>query len=135
MPIPQSVSIQAATAAIAELRRAWLDAVTNADADRLASMVTEDVVVVHGDGRSLHGKVNFREDFLRGFAAFSIEQRTSPVEILLHGRWAFDVADVETRLTPRKGGESHQVRSTTVTALHQQPDGSWKVARVLGLLD
>ena len=135
MPISQSASIQTAIAGVAELRRAWLNAVEIADADRLASRVTDDVVVVHGNGGILQGKVNFREDFLRGFAAFSIEQRTSPVEIVLHGRWAFDVAEVETCFTPRKGGEPHHVRSTTVTALYQQPDGSWMVARVLGLIE
>jgi ketosteroid isomerase-like protein len=33
---------------IAAVRQAWLDAVRAADAERLAAMVTEDVVVVHG---------------------------------------------------------------------------------------
>jgi ketosteroid isomerase-like protein len=35
---------------IAAVRQAWLDAVRAADAERLATVVTDDVVVVHGNG-------------------------------------------------------------------------------------
>ena len=41
---------------IAAIRQAWLDAVRAADAERLAAMVTDDVVVVHGDGRCVRGR-------------------------------------------------------------------------------
>jgi ketosteroid isomerase-like protein len=40
-----------ATLEITALREAWLAAVTSADADRLACLVTDDVVVIHADGR------------------------------------------------------------------------------------
>jgi len=37
---------------IAAVRQAWLDAVRTADAERLSAIVTGDIVVVHGNGRS-----------------------------------------------------------------------------------
>jgi len=40
--------------------------------DRLVALVTE-AVVVHGDGRSVRGRKELKQDFLKGFAAFSIE--------------------------------------------------------------
>ena len=48
-PEPESHSVARAIAAV---RQAWLDAVKSGNAERLADMVTEDVVVVHGDGRA-----------------------------------------------------------------------------------
>ena len=119
---------------IAAVRQAWLDAVRAADAGRLAAMVTDDVVVVHGNGRCVCGREELREDFLKGFEAYSIEQNVSNPEVVVRGGWAFEISEVESRLTPRRGGEATQVRSTTVVALSQQPDGSWKVGRVLGLV-
>ena len=102
---------------------------------RLAAMVTNDVVVVHGNGRCVRGRDELKADFLKGFEAFSIEQNVSSVEVVVRGRWAFEISEVESWLTPRLGGESTHVHSTTIVALNRQPDGSWKVGRVLGVLD
>jgi ketosteroid isomerase-like protein len=41
------------------------------DADRLSAMVTDDVVVIHGNGRCLGGKDELKADFLKGFERFS----------------------------------------------------------------
>lgn len=127
--------INLAFSSIAAVRQAWLDAVRAGDAERLAAMVTDDVVVVHGNGRCVRGREELRMDFLKGFEAFSIEQSVSAAEVVVRGRWAFEIAEVESRLTPRSGGESTRVDSTTVVALNRQSDGSWKVRRVLGVLD
>jgi ketosteroid isomerase-like protein len=59
---------------IAALWQAWPDAVRASDAERLATMVSEDVVVVHCDGRCVRGREELKQDFVRGFEAFSIEQ-------------------------------------------------------------
>ena len=119
---------------IAAVRQTWLDAVRAADAERIAAMVTDDVVVVHGDGRCVRGREELKADFLKGFEAFSIEQKVYDAEVVIHGRWAFEISEVESRLAPRDGGEVMHVHSTTVVALNQQADGSWKVGRVLGLV-
>jgi len=120
---------------IAAVRQAWLDAVKAGDAERLAALVTDDVVVVHGNGRCVRGRDELKVDFLRAFEAFSIEQNASLVEIVIRAAWAFEICEVESRLTPHCGGESTQVQSTTVVALNRRSDGSWKVGRVLGILD
>jgi ketosteroid isomerase-like protein len=82
----------------------------------------------------VRGREGLKEDFLKGFEAFSIEQDVSNAEVVVRGGWAFEISEVESTLTPRRGGEATLVRSTTVVALSQQPDGSWKVGRVLGVL-
>ena len=131
-PAPDSNSVASSVAAV---RQAWLDAVRTGDIERLAAMVTDDVVVVHGNGRCVRGREDLKADFLKGFESFSIEQNVSSTEVVVRGGWAFEIAEVESKLTPQCGGESTHVHSTTIVALNRQSDGSWKVGRVLGVLD
>jgi len=131
-PAPDSSSV---AASVASVRQAWLDAVKAGDVERLAAMVTDDIVVVHGNGRCVRGRDELKTDFLKAFESFWIEQNVSSAEVVVRGRWAFEIAEVESRLKPQGGGESTQVHSTTIVALNLQSDGSWKIGRVLGLLD
>jgi len=62
---------------IAAMRQTRLDAVRACDAKRLAAMVTADVVVVHDNGRCARGREELRQDFLKGFETFPIEQSVS----------------------------------------------------------
>lgn len=126
--------IDSAISSITALRQAWLDAVRAGDAEQLATMVTNDVVVVHGNGRCIHGRDELKTDFLRGFENFSIEQAVTSPEVILRGRWAFEIAEVQSKLIPLRGGQPIKVSSTTVVVLGRQVDGSWKVERVLGVL-
>ncbi|HEY4051357.1 MAG TPA: DUF4440 domain-containing protein, partial [Acidobacteriaceae bacterium] len=61
-------SIDSDVSKIAAIREAWLAAVKAGDANRLADMVTDDVVVVHDNGRCVCGKQELKADFLDGFA-------------------------------------------------------------------
>jgi uncharacterized protein (TIGR02246 family) len=117
------------------IRQAWLDAIRAADVERLAALVTDDVVVVHGTGRCVRGRDELKMDFRNAFDAFSVEQNVTTEGLVVRESWALEIADVETKLTPRSGGEETVFHSTTVTALKRQSDGSWKVGRVLGVLD
>ncbi len=132
LPEPKTDSIASPIVAV---RQAWLDAVKAGDAERLAAMVTDDIVVVHGNGRCVRGREEVKADFVKGFEAFSIELNVSSTEVVLRGRWAFEIADVESTLIPVGGGKPIRISSTTVVALGRQPDGAWKIGRVLGVLD
>jgi uncharacterized protein (TIGR02246 family) len=131
---PERMGDDSAASAIGAVREAWLSAIRSGDVERLGTLVTDDVVVVHGNGRCVCGRDELKTDFRRGFEAFSIEQNVSFPEVVFRGEWAFEIAEVETRLIPHSHGEPAHVHSTTVVALRQQPDGSWKVGRVLGLV-
>jgi uncharacterized protein (TIGR02246 family) len=89
---------------ITALREGWLEAVRSGDSSRLASLVANDVVIVHGDGRRIRGKDEFEADFLRAFESFRIDQRVVDQEIRIRGNWAFEIAKVESTLTPTCGG-------------------------------
>jgi uncharacterized protein (TIGR02246 family) len=120
---------------ITALREAWLAAVKVGDAETLAGMLTDDVVVVHGNGRCVCGKEAVRADFLEGFRRFAIDQRVSSTELFVREKWAFEISEVESELTPVQGGQQLCAHSRTVVVLSRQPDASWRVCRVLGLLD
>lgn len=119
---------------ITALREAWLAAVRSTDVRRLALLVADDVVIVHGDGRCIHGKGEFETDFLKAFESFQIDQRVIDPEIKVRGDWAVEIARVESTLTPIAGGETKRAITTTLVAMRRQRDGTWKVARVVGLL-
>jgi len=123
------------SSSIDAVRQAWLAAIRAADIERLAALVTDDIVVVHGTGRCVRGRDELKMDFGNAFDAFWVEQGVSTAGLVVRGSWALEIADVETKLTPRTGGEQSVFHSTTATALKRQSDGSWKVGRVLGVLD
>jgi uncharacterized protein (TIGR02246 family) len=120
---------------IAALRVAWIAAVKARDADRLSGMVTNDVVVVTGNGRCVCGKDELKVDLLKGFERFSIDQRVSSADVIIRDKWAFEISEVESTMTPVSGGVQTHAHSRTVVVLVRQSDFSWKVARVLGLID
>jgi len=124
-----------ATLEINALREAWLAAVTSADADRLACLVTDDVVVIHADGRCVRGRDELKADFVKAFESFLIDQRVLDSDVTIRGNWAFEIAKVESTFTPVAGGETIRAITTTLVAVRRLPDGAWKVARVLGLLE
>lgn len=130
-----SASNEPVISSIATGRRNWLDSVRTGDTDRLASMVVDDIVVVHGDGRCVCGRDEVKEDFRKGFDAFSIDQDVKSVDVIVRRQWAVEISEVKTTLISRAEGEPKEFHSTTVVALHQQQDGSWKIRRVLGLFD
>jgi ketosteroid isomerase-like protein len=102
--------IDSAVSKIAALREAWIAAVKASDADRLSSMVTDDVVVVRGNGRCVCGKNELRADFLRGFEQFAIDQRGSSAEVIVRDKWAFEIGEVESTLH-----RSREVHKSTLT--------------------
>lgn len=82
-----------ASSSIDAVRQSWLDAIKAADVERLASLVTDDVVVVHGTGRCVRGRDELKMDFRNAFAAFSIEQSVSTAGLVVRGSWALEIAD------------------------------------------
>jgi uncharacterized protein (TIGR02246 family) len=120
-------------AQVGVLRAAWLAAVKAGDAERIAAMVTDDVVIVHGDGRSICGREQLKADFLNVFKTFSIVQKVLNPQITVRDDWAVEIAEVESTLTPIRGVVPIHVVTMTVIALRRQAAGEWKVARVMGM--
>ena len=69
----------------------WSAAVTNVDIGTLRELMTDDIVVVHGNGRLVQGKEAGAADLVRGLAGVRIVQSVKSEETIVAGEWAFDL--------------------------------------------
>jgi len=112
----------------------WTAAVEAGDVEVLGQLMTEDIVVIHGNGRLVRGKEAALNDFARSLKDFSVQQTVQPEETIVAGEWAFDRAKVHTTIKSRKGSDTKQFDSRTVTILRRQSGAGWRVARVMGAI-
>jgi len=126
---------EVAVAEILKVRDAWIEAVRTQNVDRLMSLLTEDVIMMHPNRPAISGQAANRADLVAAFERFHVDQSVVSDEIVVSGEWAFDRSRSTTTLTPVSGSKPLTVRSKAITILRCQPHGSWKIARVIGNLD
>lgn len=98
-------------------------------------MMTDDIVVIHGDGRVLSGKRAVVAELTATIAAFSVQQEAESDETIVAGEWAFDRARVRTRIVSRSDGRVRDAASRTMTILRKAEAGQWLVARSIGVIE
>jgi uncharacterized protein (TIGR02246 family) len=120
---------------IIQVRDAWIAAVKAKDINRLISLLTDDIIMMHPNRPAVMGKDANRTDLLAALEKFNIDQTVVSDEVAVAEEWAFDRSRATTTLTPVSGGNAITVRSKSVTILRRQADGSWRIARVIGNWD
>ena len=120
---------------IRQVATRWTAAVEAGDIEQLGQLMTDDIVVIHGNGRVLTGKKAVMEDFAHSLQDFSVKQTVKPEETIVAGEWAFDRAQVYTTISSRKGGDTKQFNSKTITILRKESGLGWCVARAIGVID
>ena len=125
---------RASAAEIRAVLAAWLRAVRDGDSAAVAELATEDVVVIHPDGRTVIGRDALKADFARFFKIFRIDQDVTSEETVVSGDWAFDRATVHTTVTPVTAGEARIVESKVFVVLCRDDPGEWRVARTIAVL-
>jgi uncharacterized protein (TIGR02246 family) len=113
----------------------WTAAVAAADVQQLGRLMTDDIVVIHGNGRIISGREAVMADFARSFENFHVKQTVETEETVLAGDWAFERARVHTSINPRKGTDTREFNSYTVTILRREGSGGWCVARSIGVIN
>jgi ketosteroid isomerase-like protein len=122
---------------IQDIRRVavrWTAAVEPGDLELLGRLMTEDIAVIHGNGRLVCGKEAAMNDFARSLQDFSVQQRVESEETIVAGEWAFDRAKVHTTISSRNGCDTKQFDSRSITILRKQGGLGWRVARVIGVI-
>jgi uncharacterized protein (TIGR02246 family) len=122
---------------IQDIRRVairWTAAVETGDIEQLGRLMTEDIVVIHGNGRLVRGKEAVMNDFARSLEDFSVQQRVESEETIVAGEWGFDRGKVHTTISSRKSGDIKQFDSRGITILRKQSGLGWRVARVIGVI-
>ena len=120
---------------ISDVRKAWIEAVVSGNPDQLLSLVTDDVIAVHSKGSCTCGKAELKKDVQHEFGVFDVERVVPTSEIIVHDDWAIEIDEVlSTRARVGDGIPVH-THFKAVFAFRRQLDGSWKIARILELMD
>ena len=120
-------------AKITAVRAAWIPAVEASDIGGLIALATDDIVVVHGNGKAAIGIDALRSDLTHDFGIFDVKPRDASAEIIVHDKWAIEFCEVDQVVSGVKAGSEVQTHSRIVAVFSRQPDASWKVARVIAL--
>jgi len=110
-------------AKIAAVREEWIQAVNKSDVDRMLTLVTDDVVAIHGDGRCQRGKEELKAGLLHITTAYDAERKVLSSELILRDKWAFQLDDMDSSVTPVRGGREIRAHLRTVLVYVRQQHG------------
>ena len=99
------------------------------DAAGLASLYTNDAMLMPPNQEAVSGKQEIQSWFQTTFDQFTSEITLASEELEVGGDWAFDRGAYLIVLTPKASGEAAEDRGKYITILRKQADGSWKMAR------
>ena len=91
---------------------------------RLIALATDDIVVVHGNGKAAIGVDALRADLKHDFGIFDVKPRDASAKIIVHDKWAIEFCEVDQVVSGVKGGSGVQMHSRIVAAfsLNQEPE-------------
>jgi uncharacterized protein (TIGR02246 family) len=117
--------------AIRDLIAVWMTATKAGDHDTVLSLMTDDAVFMV-PGREPFGKEAFAAAS-RGMQGVRIDGNSDIVELKVLGDWAWLRSRITVTMTPP--GASPKTRSGyTLTILHKELNGRWRLARDANLL-
>ncbi len=126
-------------AEIEKLRRQDIDATLSRDTGALTEMFTDDAVRLQQGEPDDIGKEAIRATIERFKAATPDLRVLSYVpeykELTITDGWAFEWRYYTASYVESPGGEEKRVRGKVLIVLKKQPDGSWKSARGVGVLN
>jgi uncharacterized protein (TIGR02246 family) len=108
-------------------------AAANNAADTLGwvALFEEGAVYMPPGAREVTSRAELKEMAAAGFGPYAADIQITPVEIVIWGNWAFARSQVIGTVTPRAGGEAIPVDLKQLAIYHRQPNGSWKIARLI----
>jgi ketosteroid isomerase-like protein len=102
------------------------------DAARWADMFTEGAILMAPDVPEAATKKEFHAFAQRQFDEYVWDITITPVEIEIAGGWAYSRTAVSGAGTPKAGGDAIQVDFKELAIWRREPDGSWKLWRLIG---
>lgn len=121
--------------AINKLHQREMEASRKWDIDTLASLWTDDVVMLPAGEPALIGRDANRASITRlrdqSGSAQIADYILSFNEVKVTGDWAFEWGTYSGTLAPESGGESLRATGKVIRVLKKDADGSWKIARAM----
>ncbi len=125
----ETAETEADVEAINSLRDEFIALDNASDAAGLASLYTNDAVLMPPNEAAVTGNQAIESWFQTTFDQFTSEITLASEELEVVGDWAFDRGAYLIVLTPKAGGEGAEDRGKYITILRKQAEGSWKMAR------
>jgi ketosteroid isomerase-like protein len=117
------------TAAIVQLRDAWINAVAARNPDALRDLLTDDYEVWAHGAPPVVGPDGAMGAMRAALDRFRIEQRFDPVETVIAGEWAFERGVESMTITPVSGGATQTMMQRALLIMRRGADGRWRYAR------
>lgn len=130
---PQQSS-ETPTVVVAQQWARFSDGYTRHDVDAIASLYTEDARLMISGIDDIVGRLGIKSLFTYAFAqrVRAIDMRMMPREVLGYDGIIFDQGDyIETRAQQNTPRSAFDVYGRYFTVWAQQPDGAWKIARMM----
>ena len=119
---------------VAAVRKAWIDAVLSEDVNQLSPLMTDDIVVVRGNGHLVSGKAEIKKEMSEAFKRYDVEGITATSDITVRDNWAIAIDEVESSRTPMGSIEGTLRARYKAVFIFNRFDGPWKVSRVVELI-
>ena len=113
-------------AALEQLTDQWYTAFNAADAEGVASLYTDDAVVMNPNVPTWVGREAIQTGWQADFDGATFEVASEIDEIRVHGDWAL-VRGRDTSTRTPTDGDPIQETSKWLAIHERQPDGSWKI--------
>jgi len=125
----ETAETEADVEAINSLRDEFIALDNASDAAGLASLYTNDAVLMPPNEAAVTGSQAIESWFQTTFDQFTTEFTVASEELEVVGDWAFDWGAYMTALTPKAGGEPTEDRGKYIVILRKQVDGSWRIVK------
>ncbi|UCG33482.1 MAG: SgcJ/EcaC family oxidoreductase [Phycisphaerales bacterium] len=134
---PAAASVQNAddVAALMRLREDWRNGWLAGDADALAALYADDPVLMPQSQPEVVGKEAIRSLYQSVFEEYTVQGDGELLEVEVAGDWAFYRSTYRLKATPKAGGEPIEDTGKSLFIVRRQPDGSWKIARLIANSD
>ena len=115
--------------AIAEFNRQYLQAINDGDIDLLASLTTEDHMMISSGGEPLTGKEALVNAMTGAFERFEFDESWTPEETVVSGDLAYQRGTFVVVARPKDGRDASRTTGNFMRIYRRQPDGSWFMVR------
>lgn len=116
-------------AAIAAFNAKYLKALNDEDIETLASLTTEDHILISSGRAPTVGKAANDAANARVFKQFDIVETWTPVETVVDGNLAYQRGTFTVEATPRAGGNTTKTSGNFLRIYRRQPNGEWRMTR------
>ena len=116
-------------AAITAFNAKYLKALNDEDIETLASLTTEDHILISSGRAPTVGKAANDAANARVFKQFDIVETWTPVETVVDGNLAYQRGTFTVDATPRAGGNTTKSSGNFLRIYRRQPNGEWRMTR------